>query len=376
MTRISKGLFLLLGITGLTLLSSSCSQGQLSGSNALNGGKTKDKDKKNNEDDSDDDAKDQPEETEEGTDVPIWVNASYLTCVTENDKSDATNVSVLCGLDDAEGKAIKPDGTKVEWVALTSDGDKADDKTEAADTGDRMQHRFFFAGKTLAKRAVGAQFNGHDLSAGKKVGMTDALKKVDEDADLFACLEAADSVAKDCVPEKEATLGLPGGLIAIRAFVLSSTSNGKLGGIGGADDACQMGAISGGLTGNFRALLSTDSQDAVDRVPAGLKIVDAASGDTIALDSSALFKGSLEIPLARNEHGQTVVNAGVWTGSTAAGKTTGENCDNWTNSGSGDLGGVGRVGAPGSEWISAKSLGGGFSPCATQEHLYCVEFDK
>ncbi len=369
MMRTSQAIFLLLGALALPLASSNCSSSSLSGGNALTGSKDKDKDKdKPSDDGTTDGAQGTEEGGEEGTDAPVWVNASYLTCVPEKAKSDDANVAVLCGLDDADGKPIKPDDTKVEWHSQSLAGDKTEDEHENASTEERFQGRFYFPGALLAKRAVLVQFNGGAVADGKKLTMTEALKGLEENGELLACLEAADAVAKDCIFDgPEADKNVP--LTKVRAFVMSTINTGLLGGIDGADLKCTEAATSASLTGKYRALLSSDAQDAVDLVAPGLPIVEAYNGIEVATDRNALFL-SLPQPFVKDESGANVGDSAVWTGSNAAGKKTVNNCQNWTSNSASDRGTVGRVGQINHDWLYIQAAP---ATCVAPGHLYCIE---
>jgi hypothetical protein len=109
--------------------------------------------------------------------------------------------------------------------------------------------------------------------------------------------------------------------------------NGSGDGLAGADAMCQERADDAGLTGTWRAWLSDDNADAIDRIPDGeYQLVD---GTVIADDKADLTDGFLKAPISLNEFGSPEEGY-AWTGTQPDGTATETNCSNWTNnSGSG-----------------------------------------
>jgi len=122
-------------------------------------------------------------------------------------------------------------------------------------------------------------------------------------------------------------------------FVTGTSSfNGDLGGVTGADSKCQAAAVAAGLSGTFKALISTSTTTASSRL---------GNGDFYLLNGVKVISGGdLSNPLAKIDvlaNGSTLnVSIGheddVWTGSTNAGASTGANCNNWSSSLSNALG--------------------------------------
>lgn len=367
MMRTSQANFLLALALALPLTNFGCSSSSLSGGSGLTGGK-KEKEKKEEPEEKEDQGEEKKEE--EGTDVPVWVNASYLTCVPEKDKSDDTNVSVLCGLDDESGKAIKPDGTKIAWSAADLDGAETDEDHVNADTEERFQGRFTIAGKDLAKRVITCKFNGNDLEHGKQAKLTDAIKDFSEDSELAKCLAADDAVAKDCVAAADdAQKTSETTLTKVRAFVLSNINTGALGGLDGADLKCANAAQNSSLSGKYKALLSASTRNAIDLLPANLPIVEAVGGAVIAETRAQLFP-AIGKAFTKDEDGQAVPESNVWTGSNTQGKKSGHDCKDWTSSETNQLGTYGQTGKVGQDW---NYLDAGPTTCFSPARIYCVE---
>ena len=116
-------------------------------------------------------------------------------------------------------------------------------------------------------------------------------------------------------------------------FVTGTSSfNGDLGGLAGADSKCQAAAVAAGLSGTFKALISTSTTTASSRL---------GNGDFYLLNGvKVISNGDLANPLVKVDvlaNGSTLdVGIGheddVWTGSTNAGASTGTNCNDWSSS--------------------------------------------
>ena len=129
-----------------------------------------------------------------------------------------------------------------------------------------------------------------------------------------------------------------------KVFNSSVKYNGNLGGLTGADTKCQSRAGAAGLTGTFKAWLSTSTVDAKDRIPdAGYVLVN---GTLVANNKADLIDGSIQNAIRINEFGNTVTNSYTWTGTLQNGTKHTSNCTNWTTSNSsysGDRGHKDRV---------------------------------
>jgi hypothetical protein len=158
-----------------------------------------------------------------------------------------------------------------------------------------------------------------------------------------------------------------------RVFVTSSTTDGALGGLAGADAFCQGLADSAVLGGTWTAWLSTSSPsvDAKDRIPdAQYQLVD---GTVIANSKADLTDGSLLAPISRDETG--AVPAGqviVWTGTLADGTeaSSTSNCMGWTSNAFPNNDGLrGDMTSVTGQWTDL----GVVETCTVVHRIYCFE---
>jgi hypothetical protein len=171
------------------------------------------------------------------------------------------------------------------------------------------------------------------------------------------------------------------------AFVTSTTSNGNLGGLVGADRICQERAEAGGLWGRYKAWLSSavDSPSSRFRCTAascssrGYRRVDGITiandwADLTACDTAA--GECLAAAIVVSELNKPVTTNPAWTNTQINGAPDGDangSCGNWTV-GSNSVGGpLGRVGLPelkNREWTDAL-----IDSCARANSLYCFQQD-
>jgi hypothetical protein len=124
------------------------------------------------------------------------------------------------------------------------------------------------------------------------------------------------------------------------SFFVTSANPGKggdLGGLAGADAYCNTLATASGATGkNWKAYLSTDTENAKDRIGAGPWY--NAKGEKIADDVAALHgdASNLTKETALNEKGEVINGRGdtpnrhdILTGSLPDGTAAPETCGNW-----------------------------------------------
>ncbi len=156
---------------------------------------------------------------------------------------------------------------------------------------------------------------------------------------------------------------------ALRVFVTSTTQNGNLGGLGGADAICAARAAAAGLTGVYKAWLS-DASTAV-----GSRITRAATipyrrldGAMIAANWQDLTDGVLAAPIDKDENGATVTGD-VWTDATIAGAIDAAECLAWTGITTGFKGQTGASTATNAAWTHDVV----FEDCAQSRRLYCFE---
>ncbi|WP_331374667.1 hypothetical protein [Sinorhizobium chiapasense] len=128
------------------------------------------------------------------------------------------------------------------------------------------------------------------------------------------------------------------------SFFVTSANPGKggdLGGLAGADAYCAQLAIAGGSSGKtWKAYLSTDAENAKDRIGGGPWY--NAKGEKIADDVASLHsdKNNLTKQTALNEKGEVINGRGdtpnrhdILTGSNPDGTAAADTCGNWTMGG-------------------------------------------
>jgi len=151
-----------------------------------------------------------------------------------------------------------------------------------------------------------------------------------------------------------------------RVFATSTTFQGHLGGLAGADAECQARAVAAGLGGIWRAWLSSSSTDAKDRIPdATYKRLDSA---VIATNKVGLTDGSTDYPIDRDENNSQIIGEpSVWTGTTTQGVKKSNTCSDWMSAGG--QGDIGSLQDTNGLWTEAGSVTCGF----IYRHLYCFE---
>ena len=165
-------------------------------------------------------------------------------------------------------------------------------------------------------------------------------------------------------------------------FVSSQLFTGDMGGLGGADAACNAmakNAMNGPLPGTYMAWLSTDEQSPAQRMNHSTYPYVRSDRSHIADSWNALVTGMMFAPISLNEHGEKHPGikplpggcgwSSVYTSTLASGKGfgLGEDCEGWTStfgqtlSGSIGLGEVGWT-----EFCEVLS-------CETKAPIYCVQ---
>lgn len=153
-------------------------------------------------------------------------------------------------------------------------------------------------------------------------------------------------------------------------FVTSSSYDGNLGGLAGADSLCQAAAASGRETGSlstiWTALLSTSGTSASSRVTITAPVFNVA-GEELASDAGELWFGALRTPVWFDENGSRT-NTVAWTGSDQNGNPSVRTCLDWTSASALEVGRYGASSASDSNWLSFASTG-----CSGAiSNLYCT----
>ena len=156
-----------------------------------------------------------------------------------------------------------------------------------------------------------------------------------------------------------------------KAFITSTSYNGNLGGLAGADQKCQTQANLVGLSGTWKAWLSDSNVSAGSRLTHNTGQYRSVNGSLIANNWNDLTDGSLASAINSNESGN-VRNAGwVWThtlkdGSIDMNDNNNNPCGNWSTTNGG--GSTGDSSRSDSGWTT---FGG--TSCTSNTPLYCIE---
>lgn len=114
------------------------------------------------------------------------------------------------------------------------------------------------------------------------------------------------------------------------AFVTSTTHTANLGGLAGADTICNARAAAAGLTGTYRAWLSSTTTNAVTRLGSARGWV-RTDGKPLVDTIADLTSGRLIHPLRVDENAVDVGHERVFTGTKLDGTLgSGDTCGNWT----------------------------------------------
>lgn len=162
------------------------------------------------------------------------------------------------------------------------------------------------------------------------------------------------------------------------AFVSATSGNGALASwtpaedtpLEAADSVCQMEAERAGLSGSFRAFLSTaDEHDALCRLSEGGGLVtdecggNSPQGDApflnldglpIAYGMQDIAQGLWRVPVGYNVEGIQLSSSGptMWTGSRSNATAAGYDCDKWTSASAEAFGDV--AASPGTETVNSR----------------------
>lgn len=152
-----------------------------------------------------------------------------------------------------------------------------------------------------------------------------------------------------------------------RIFTTASKWNGNLGGQSGADAKCQAAATAAGLSGTWKAILSTSGQTATAKLTFTKSIANM-QGEVVATNETDLFDGTLTYHVGYTETGALTSNS-VWTGSLNDG--TGDattKCTDWTSSTGSSI----RIGRPDNvtAWLYDSTT---TTSCGNSLALLCVD---
>ena len=111
----------------------------------------------------------------------------------------------------------------------------------------------------------------------------------------------------------------------------SSSWNGNLGGLSGADQKCQEAADVAGLGGTWVAWLSDSTHNARDRITHTNYGYYLINGTKIADNFSDLVDGCIDHFINLDENGNVVRYDTIATGSNEYGYKVSNNCNDWTS---------------------------------------------
>jgi hypothetical protein len=155
-----------------------------------------------------------------------------------------------------------------------------------------------------------------------------------------------------------------------RVFQTSTTYNGNMGRLSGADALCAARASAAGLSGSWVPWLSDEGTDALSRITdvSPWYLVD---GSAVAVSSLAsLSNAASVITITKDEFGADVSGVSpVWTGTlTSALKSAAQTCNNWANSGTVMTGASGVNNGAAGTWVNNTN-----DACNQVRALYCFE---
>ena len=155
-----------------------------------------------------------------------------------------------------------------------------------------------------------------------------------------------------------------------RVFLSSTTYDGNLGGLSGADAKCQGLATAAGLPGIYKAWLSDDTSSPSTRFVPSSGPYQLVTGTPIAANFTDLTDGILLALIKVTEKGGGAGNTVyIWTNTKIDGTrdSTTEHCSNWGTNAAGD-GAVGDASLGDSRWTKDNS-----AVCSSFRHLYCFQ---
>lgn len=153
-----------------------------------------------------------------------------------------------------------------------------------------------------------------------------------------------------------------------RIFVTSTSTNGNLSGLAGADLRCQNLADAVPLGGTFKAWLSDGTTSAASRLNQFASYYVLVNGVRVANNWADLTDGNLMARINITESGATVAGS-VWTNTTRTGAINNtRHCTNWTVGTSAQPGSEGTTGNADYSWTDET-----YNNCNFSRRLYCFE---
>jgi hypothetical protein len=178
----------------------------------------------------------------------------------------------------------------------------------------------------------------------------------------------------DAGPETAADVAVDTGMCTIcerLVFVTSTTYNGNLGGLSGANALCQVRAAASTSAAvrakTFAAWLGTPTDTALTTHVQGTGLYKRTDGVVVAAGFADLVDGTLAAAISLDELGAPVTGA-VWTGVNLNGSSSASTCDGWSSNAAGTIGQRGLVESVTKAWTDDTT-----GTCDTSSRLYCIE---
>jgi hypothetical protein len=178
-------------------------------------------------------------------------------------------------------------------------------------------------------------------------------------------------------PDMAPSNSAPADLLPIsrRIFVTDETYQGNLiqaaakaTALEAADRLCQVAATKAQLTGNWRAWISANNTNAIDRMADGGPWLLVGTQITVFADRANLTTAPA-VGINRNQYGVQLSpgTTYAWTQTSTGGKENNLGCYDWSSSASGDFGNAGNPNGV-SDWTASNGI-----YCNSAAHLYCLE---
>jgi hypothetical protein len=149
---------------------------------------------------------------------------------------------------------------------------------------------------------------------------------------------------------------------------LLARAPGSVDGLAAGDQLCREAALRASLGGDWRAWLSSDTVDAIDRIQDLGPWYDLEG--TLLFDNLAELPDGPQSPIWYDEAGQFLASDRIWTGTIFDGSSGPmiATCTSWTSGAMGELARIGQVGRTGDAWTFQT-----MTSCDQSAHLICFE---
>lgn len=284
-----------------------------------------------------------------------------LTATTLSLTGDATAVDLSPFLDDTDEQTLSLAGVT---LAITGSGSSVDLSGFLDNTDSQA---LSLSGSTLGISGSGSSIDlsgfldDTDQQTLALAGDALTISNSGSSVDLSSATTVADLANRIAAAEAE---------LRRTVFVTSQTYDGSLGGLAGADAACQALADAASLDGTFLAWLSDSTDSPSTRFVRDSRDYVLVDGTEIADGWSDLNDGTIDNPIDVTETGATLAGSmGVWTATAFAGTATADHCNDWTTNTTPPVGRIGFIDATDATWTDSFNSFG----CNGSFHLYCFE---